>query len=52
MLQLVQKGMAAKQSKEEIAKAQEIPGFAEHASQGTALTIAGVLNSAYDELTR
>ncbi len=52
VLQLVQKGIAAKQSKEEIAKAQEIPGFAEHASQGTVLTIAGVLNSAYDELSR
>jgi cyclase len=52
VLELVQKGIAAKQSKEEIAKAQEIPGFAEHASQGTALTIAGVLNSAYDELSR
>ena len=52
VLQLVQKGIAAKQPKEEIAKAQEIPGFAEHASQGTALTIAGVIGSAYDELTR
>ena len=50
-LKYVQKGIAAKQSKEEIAKAQELPGFAEHAANGTALTLAGVLNSAYDELT-
>ena len=52
VLQFVQKGIAAKQSKEEIAKAQEIPGFSEHASQGTVLTIAGVVGAAYDELTR
>jgi glyoxylase-like metal-dependent hydrolase (beta-lactamase superfamily II) len=52
VLQFVQKGIAAKQSKEEIAKAPEIPGFAEHASQGTVLTAAGVIGSAYDELTK
>ena len=51
-LQFVQKGIAAKQSKEEIAKATELPGFPEHASSGTVLTLAGVLNSAYDELSR
>ena len=51
-LQHVQKGIAAKQSKEEIAKATELPGFAEHVANGTVLTLAGVLNSAYDELTR
>ena len=51
-LQFVQKGIAAKQPKEEIAKATELPGFAEHASSGSVLTLAGVLNSAYDELTR
>ena len=51
-LQFVQKGIAAKQSKKEIAKASELPGFAEHASNGTVLTLSGVLNSAYDELTR
>ena len=50
-LQFVQKGMAAKQPKEEIAKAQELPGFSEHAASGTALTLAGVLNAAYDELS-
>ena len=50
-LQVVQKGMAAKQSKEEIAKATELPGFAEHVASGQALTLAGVLNAAYDELT-
>ncbi|HUE88661.1 MAG TPA: MBL fold metallo-hydrolase [Vicinamibacterales bacterium] len=51
-LQFVQKGIAAKQPKEEIAKATELPGFTEHASSGSVLTLAGVLNSAYDELTR
>jgi glyoxylase-like metal-dependent hydrolase (beta-lactamase superfamily II) len=51
-LQFVQKGIAGKQPKEEIAKAAELPGFAEHASSGTVLTLAGVLNAAYDELTR
>ena len=51
-LQFVQKGIAAKQAKEEIAKAAELPGFPEHAASGTVLTLAGVLNSAYDELTR
>ena len=51
-LQFVQKGIAAKQSKEEIAKATEIPGFTDHASSGTVLTLANVLSSAYDELTR
>ena len=51
-LQFVQKGIGAKQSKEEIAKATELPGFAEHVASGTVLTLAGVLNSAYDELTR
>lgn len=51
-LDYVQKGIAAKRSKEDIAKATELPGFTEHASSGAVLTIAGVLNSAYDELTR
>lgn len=51
-LQYAQKGIAAKQSKEEIAKASELPGFADYAGSGTVLTLAGVLNSAYDELSR
>ena len=51
-LQYVQKGMAAKQSKEEIAKATELPGFPDHVASGTVLTLANVLNSAYDELSR
>lgn len=50
-LQFVQKGIAAKQPKEEIAKAQELPGFTDFASNGTVLTLAGVLGAAYDELT-
>ena len=52
VLQFVRKGIAAKQSKEEIAKAQELPGFPEHVSNGTVLTLASTLNSAYDELSR
>jgi glyoxylase-like metal-dependent hydrolase (beta-lactamase superfamily II) len=51
-LQFVQKGIAAKTPKEEIAKAAELPGFTEHVGSGTVLTLAGVLTSAYDELTR
>ena len=50
-LQFTQKGIAAKQPKEEIAKATELPGFAEHVANGQVLTLANVLNSAYDELT-
>ena len=52
VLEFVQKGISAKQSKEEIAKATELPGFPDHAASGQVLTLAGVLNSAYDELTR
>jgi glyoxylase-like metal-dependent hydrolase (beta-lactamase superfamily II) len=51
-LQFVRKGIAAKQPKEEIAKAAELPGFADHVGSGTVLTLAGVLSSAYDELTK
>ena len=51
-LEYVQKGIAAKQTKEEVAKASELPGFADFAGSGTVLTLTGVLNSAYDELTR
>jgi glyoxylase-like metal-dependent hydrolase (beta-lactamase superfamily II) len=51
-LQFVQKGIKAGQPKEEIAKASELPGFPDHAGSGTVLTLAGVLTSAYDELTR
>ena len=51
-LQFVQKGIKAKQTKEEIAKAQELPGFPDHAANGTVLTLNGVLNAAYDELSK
>ena len=51
-LQYVQKGIADKQPKELIAKAEALPGFTEHAASGTVLTLAGVLNAAYDELTK
>jgi glyoxylase-like metal-dependent hydrolase (beta-lactamase superfamily II) len=52
VMQHVTKAIAAKQSREEITKATELPGFPDHASSGTVLTLAGVLGSAYDELTR
>ncbi len=51
-LQFVQKGISAKQPKEEIAKATDLPGFPDHVGSGTVLTLGGVLGSAYDELTR
>ena len=43
--------MKARQSKEELQKTAEIPGFPEHASSGQVLTIAGILGSVYDEIT-
>jgi glyoxylase-like metal-dependent hydrolase (beta-lactamase superfamily II) len=50
-LQYTQKGIAAKQSKEEIAKTSDLPGFPEHIANSAALTLGGVLSAAYDELT-
>jgi cyclase len=47
----VQKAIKAKQSKDELVKTTEIPGFPDHASMGQVLTIAGILGSVYDELT-
>jgi glyoxylase-like metal-dependent hydrolase (beta-lactamase superfamily II) len=52
VLDYVRKGIKAKQTKEQIAAATELPGFTEHASSGQVLTLAGVLGSAYDELTK
>jgi glyoxylase-like metal-dependent hydrolase (beta-lactamase superfamily II) len=51
VLETAQKGIKAKQPLEEIVKAEAIPGFPDHASQGQVLTIAGVLTAAYEELT-
>lgn len=48
-LQHVQKGLAARQSKEEIAKTTELPGFTEYTGNAT-VNLAGVLTAAYDEL--
>jgi glyoxylase-like metal-dependent hydrolase (beta-lactamase superfamily II) len=51
VVDIVQKAVTAKQSKEELAKTAEIPGFPDHASSGQVLTIAGILGSVYDEIT-
>ena len=48
---MVQKAVKAKQSKDELVKATEVPGFSEHASSGQVLTLAGILGSVYDEIT-
>ena len=50
VLDFVQKGIKAGQTKEQITGAQELPGFTEHASSGQVLTLAGVLTSAYEEV--
>jgi cyclase len=51
VVDLVQKAVSARQSKEELQKTAEIPGFPDHASSGQILTVAGILGSVYDELT-
>ena len=52
VLDYVQKGIKAKQTKEQIVAATALPGFTDHANSGQVLTLAGVLGSAYDELTK
>jgi glyoxylase-like metal-dependent hydrolase (beta-lactamase superfamily II) len=51
VVDVVQKAVKAKQSKEELAKTTEIAGFPDHASSGQVLTLAGILGSVYDEIT-
>jgi cyclase len=51
VLDYVQKGIKAKQTQGQIVAATALPGFAEHANSGQVLTLAGVLTSAYEELT-
>ena len=51
VVDMVQKAVKAKQSKDELAKASEVPGFPDHASSGQVLTLAGILGSVYDEVT-
>ena len=51
VVDIVQKSISAKQSKEELVKTAEIPGFPDHASSGQVLTVAGILGSVYDEIT-
>jgi len=51
VVDIVQKGVKAKKSKEEIVKTTEVSGFTEHVSSGQVLTLAGILGSVYDEIT-
>lgn len=48
----VRKGMKGGQSKEEIAKATSLPGFDDVTQVSPRLTLAGVLEAAYDELSK
>ncbi len=50
VVDIVEKAITAKQSKEELVKTTEIPGFPDHASSGQVLTVAGILGSVYDEI--
>jgi cyclase len=52
VVDIVQKAVKAKQSKDELVKTTGIPGFPDHASSGQVLTVAGILGSVYDEITR
>jgi glyoxylase-like metal-dependent hydrolase (beta-lactamase superfamily II) len=51
VVDMVQKAVKAKQSKDELLKTPEVQGFPEHASSGQVLTLAGILGSVYDEIT-
>lgn len=51
VVDMVQKAVKAKQSKDELAKTSEVPGFPDHVSNGQVLTLAGILGSVYDEVT-
>ena len=51
VVDMVQKAVTAKQSKDELLKTPEVPGFPDHASSGQVLTLAGILGSVYDEIT-
>ncbi len=50
VVDIVQKGVKGKKSKEEIVKTAEVPGFPDHVSSGQVLTLAGILGSVYDEI--
>jgi len=51
VLTLVRKAIAAGQTRDAIVATSTLPGFDSYQSSGTVLTLAGVLGSAYDELT-
>ena len=50
VLEYVRKGMTAGKSKEEIAKAETLPGFDDYVAPSKTLTLGAVLSVAYDEL--
>ena len=50
-LDFTQKAIKAGQPLEQLVKTEALPGFADHASSGQILTLAGVLTSAHEELT-
>jgi cyclase len=52
VLDHAQKGVRAGQSAEELAKTPSLPGFEDFASNGTRLTLAAVLTTAHQELTK
>ena len=51
VVDMVQKAVKAKKSKEELVKATDVSGFPDHVSSGQVLTLAGILGSVYDEIT-
>src|SRR4029079_18474812 len=50
VVDMVQQAVKAKPSKDELAKASEVPGFPDHVSSGQVLTLTGILGSVYDEV--
>jgi hypothetical protein len=51
VVDIVQRAVKTKQSKDELVKATEVPRFSDHASGGQVLTLAGILGSVHDEIT-
>jgi glyoxylase-like metal-dependent hydrolase (beta-lactamase superfamily II) len=50
-LDFTQRAIKAKQPLEQLVKTEMLPGFADHASSGQILTLAGVLTAAHEELS-
>jgi cyclase len=51
VLSVAKKGIAAGQTKDAVAATATLPGFEQYQGSGAVLTLAGVLTSAYEELT-